>query len=81
MFEVLLTRGWIHWLLAAGRARYDTGFRAWPSEGVKFLESKQLLERDPSTHGNNTSWRITPKGRSTYERFCRLADIPYETAG
>jgi hypothetical protein len=49
------------WLKTAGQLELN-GFFAWPAAPLRKLEAAGLIERDPTTKGINTRWRITAKG-------------------
>ncbi len=49
------------WLETAKR-HWLTGFFAWPAAPLRKLEAAGLIERDPTTKGVNTRWRITAQG-------------------
>jgi hypothetical protein len=55
------------WLVTAHKAGEGEGkpFYGAAIRALKVLESHKLIERDPSTKGRNTRWRITEHGEKT----------------
>jgi hypothetical protein len=52
----------LSWLQRAKNAGWSGGFAARPNRALVFLERITAIERDPSTSGVNTHWRITDHG-------------------
>lgn len=50
------------WLLVARDAGYEQGFSAAPDKYLEQLEALGYLERNPTTDGATTQWRITEAG-------------------
>jgi hypothetical protein len=50
------------WLQRAKTAGYERGFAAQSNPALLYLERMGAIERDPSTSGRNTHWRITAAG-------------------
>lgn len=57
------------WLRTAYRAGYDEGFKARPNRYLETLERLLLIERNPTSTGKHTLWRITDLGWETHRRF------------
>ena len=57
-----LTPKQLAWLRSAQAAGYERGFVAWPDTTLRTLEKHRFIERNPSTLGRNTQWRITERG-------------------
>lgn len=61
------TRTKADWLRRAYHAGYDEGFVAEPCKELLALEQSDLVERNPTTSGKHTQWRITAIGQATVE--------------
>lgn len=57
-----LTPGQTDWLRHAQQMGYENGFVATPIPSLVALERLNLIERDPTSSGKSTHWRVTEMG-------------------
>lgn len=56
------------WLKQAEKCGYEEGFYAAPCDALAQLEKLGYLERNPTTSGAHTQWRITEEGAERAKR-------------
>ena len=60
-----LTAAQLNWLGVAQLAGYARGFVHAPTPTLRRLEELKLIERNPTTTGKRTLWRVTMTGQQT----------------
>lgn len=59
----------LKWLYFASIMGYEVGFYGPSSRGKIICEAQGWIERDPTSRGRSTHWRITDSGERAYQGF------------